>query len=59
MQKKESSYVSLKMEKEIADRLEQFLENSGLTKIKRIEMALSDFMDEYYRKQELLKQLDK
>lgn len=47
------------MEKEIADRLEQFLENSGLTKIKRIEMALSDFMDEYYRKQELLKQLDK
>ncbi|WP_294170568.1 hypothetical protein [uncultured Clostridium sp.] len=57
--KKESSYVSLKMEKEIADRLNQFLEDSGLTKTKTIEMALNDFMDEYYRKQEILKQLNK
>lgn len=48
-ERKDGQRVSLLMDREVAERLEQFCKDSGLSKTSAIEKALSAFMDNYYR----------
>lgn len=49
-ERKEGQRVSLLMDKEVAERLDQFCKDSGLSKTTAIEHALRRFMDDYYKR---------
>lgn len=57
--KKDYNCISLKLAKDISERLDKFVDDSGLSKTRAIEKALVAFMDDYYRKEELINQLEK
>lgn len=47
--KKESQPVTIRMAKDIFDRLNKFCEFSGQSKTVAIERALAEYMDGYYK----------
>ena len=49
-EKKDGQRVSLLMDREVAERLDQFCKDSGLSKTTAIEHALRGFMDDYYER---------
>lgn len=53
--KKDNVPVSLRIEKELFDRLNQFCEDSGQPKTVAMERALTMYIDDYYEKQEIIK----
>ena len=46
--KKDGQYINCYVEKEVVETLEQYCEETGLTKTVAIERILSKFFDEYY-----------
>ena len=56
---KEYKPVTIRMEMTVYDRLADFCEESGQPKTVAIERALSMYMDDYEKKQALLKSLEK
>lgn len=56
--KKESHPFSIRMEKEIYDKLVAYCEDSGQPKTLAIERAVNRFIDDYYERQAKLKELD-
>ena len=50
--KKDNYPLSLRIEKNVYDRLTQYCEDSGQTKTLAIERALMAYIDEYYRQQD-------
>lgn len=52
---KPSHPVTVRMEQELYDRLNQFCADSGQPKTVAIERALSMYIDDYYRKQAIIK----
>ena len=55
--KKDNYPLSLRIEKNVYDRLTQYCEDSGQTKTLAIERALMAYIDEYYRQQEKLEHI--
>ena len=55
--KKDNYPLSLRIEKNVYDRLTQYCEDSGQTKTLAIERALMVYIDEYYRQQEKLEHI--
>ena len=55
--KKVNYPLSLRIEKNVYDRLTQYCEDSGQTKTLAIERALMVYIDEYYRQQEKLEHI--
>ena len=55
--KKDTYPLSLRIEKNVYDRLTQYCEDSGQTKTLAIERALMVYIDEYYRQQEKLEHI--
>ena len=55
--KKDNDPLSLRIEKNVYDRLTQYCEDSGQTKTLAIERALMVYIDEYYRQQEKLEHI--
>ena len=55
--KKDNCPLSLRIEKNVYDRLTQYCEDSGQTKTLAIERALMGYIDEYYRQQEKLEHI--
>ncbi len=53
--KKDNVPVSLRIEKELFDRLNQFCKDSGQPKTVAMERALTMYIDDYYEKQEIIK----
>lgn len=53
--KKDNVPVSLRIEKELFERLNQFCEDSGQPKTVAMERALTMYIDDYYEKQEIIK----
>ena len=45
---KEYIAVSLRMEKRVYEKLEKFIEDTGLSKTKSIEKAVEKYVDEYF-----------
>ena len=56
---KEYKSVTIRMEMTVYDRLSNFCEESGQPKTVAIERALNMYMDDYEKKQALLKSLEK
>ena len=56
--KKEGTYLNVRIETSIYDRLEKFSEDAGQTKTVAVERALMAYMDDYEEKQRLLKKLE-
>ena len=54
---KESHPISIRMEKDIFDRLQQFCEDSGQSKTVAIERAISMYIDDYDDKKRQLENL--
>lgn len=54
---KDNYPLSLRIEKNVYDRLTQYCEDSGQTKTLAIERALMVYIDEYYRQQEKLEHI--
>lgn len=51
-QKKDAKILNIKLAKEISDQLEQFCEESGISKTVAIEKILSKYFDEYFSRPE-------
>ncbi len=45
--KKDSEYLSMRIDKKISDKIEEVCQEVGLTKIKVVEKAVEKFYDEY------------
>ena len=56
--KKDNVPVSLRMEKDLFERLNQFCEDSGQPKTVAMERALDMYMNDYYQKQEKLNNIE-
>jgi predicted DNA-binding protein len=56
--KKDNVPVSLRIEKELFDRLNQFCEDSGQPKTVAMERALTMYIDDYYEKQEIIRNIE-
>lgn len=56
--KKDNVPVSLRIEKELFERLNQFCEDSGQPKTVAMERALTMYIDDYYEKQEIIKNIE-
>ena len=56
--KKDNVPVSLRIEKELFDRLNQFCEDSGQPKTVAMERALTMYIDDYYGKQEIIRNIE-
>ena len=56
--KKDNVPVSLRIEKELFDRLNQFCEDSGQSKTVAMERALTMYIDDYYEKQEIIRNIE-
>jgi hypothetical protein len=50
--KKDAKLLNIKLEREIHDQLEQFCEESGMTKTMATEKILSRFFDDYFKRPE-------
>lgn len=57
-QKKDGTYLNVRIETTIYERLEEFSEESGQSKTFAVERALMAYMDDYEEKQRLLKKLE-
>ena len=57
-QKKDGTYLNVRIETPIYERLEEFSEESGQSKTLAVERALMAYMDDYEEKQRLLKKLE-
>jgi predicted DNA-binding protein len=55
--KKDNHPLSMRIDKNIYERLNQYCEDSGQTKTMAIERALVSYMDDYYQQQDELKKL--
>lgn len=51
-QKKDAKILNIKLAKEISDQLEQFCEESGISKTVAIEKILSKYFEEYFGRPE-------
>ena len=51
-QKKDAKILNIKLAKEISDQLEQFCEESGISKTVATEKILSKYFEEYFSRQE-------
>jgi len=56
--KKDNHPISIRMEQDLYDRLNQFVEDSGQPKTVAIERALEMYLNDYYSKQELISKAD-
>ena len=56
--KKPGSYLNIKLDQSIYDRLVQFSEDTGSTKTTVAERALTDFMNKYENGQETLRRIE-
>ena len=50
--KKDAKLLNIKLERELHDQLEQFCEESGMTKTMATEKILSRFFDDYFKRPE-------
>ncbi|MCR5755411.1 MAG: hypothetical protein K6G30_11460 [Acetatifactor sp.] len=57
-QKKDGTYLNVRIETAIYERLEEFSEESGQSKTFAVERALMAYMDDYKEKQRILKKLE-
>jgi len=57
--KKDNHPISIRMEQDLYDRLNQFVEDSGQPKTVAIERALEMYLDDYYSKQDLISKATK
>ena len=48
--KKDGRYINYYIEKEVVDKLDQYCEETGLTKTVAIERILSMYFEEYYNR---------
>lgn len=53
--RKDNVPVSFRLERTVFDKLNQFCEDSGQAKTVAIERALGMYIDDYYEKQEIIK----
>ena len=51
-QKKDAKILNIKLAKEISDQLEQFCEESGISKTVATEKTLSQYFEEYFSRPE-------
>ena len=51
-QKKDAKILNIKLAKEISDQLEQFCEESGMSKTVATEKILSQYLEEYFSRPE-------
>lgn len=51
-QKKDAKILNIKLAKEISDQLEQFCEESGISKTVATEKTLSKYFEEYFSRPE-------
>ena len=51
-QKKDAKILNIKLERKISDQLEQFCEESGVSKTIATEKILSQYFDEYFSRPE-------
>lgn len=51
-EKKDAKLLNIKLEREIHDQLEQFCEESGMTKTMATEKILSRFFEDYFKRPE-------
>lgn len=57
--KKDGTYLNVKIQTDVYNRLENFKEKSGQTKTFIVEKALTSYMDDYDEKEKLLGELKK
>lgn len=57
-QKKDGTYLNVRIETAIYNRLEALCEDAGQTKTVAVERALTEYLDNYKRKQQVLKELE-
>lgn len=56
--KKNGTYLNVCIEKSIYEELEQFCEEAGQTKTIAVERALAEYLEDYKKKQEMLRDLE-
>ena len=57
-QRKDGTYLNVRIETAIYNRLEALCEDAGQTKTVAVERALTEYLDSYERKQQMLKELE-
>lgn len=57
-QRKNGTYLNVRIETAIYNRLEALCEDAGQTKTVAVERALTEYLDNYERKQQMLKELE-
>lgn len=57
-QRKDGTYLNVRIETAIYNRLEALCEDAGQTKTIAVERALTEYLDNYERKQQMLKELE-
>jgi predicted DNA-binding protein len=57
-QRKDGTYLNVRIETAIYNRLEALCEDAGQTKTVAVERALTEYLDNYERKQQMLKELE-
>ena len=57
--KKDNRPISIRLETTLFEKLNQFCEDSGQTKTTAVERALTMYIDNYYEKQQILKEAEK
>lgn len=56
--KKNGKYLNVCIEANIYDSLEQFCDDAGQTKTVAVERALTEYLDNYAKKQQMLRKLE-
>ena len=56
--KKNGKYLNVCIEANIYDNLEQFCDDAGQTKTVAVERALTEYLDNYAKKQQMLRKLE-
>ena len=56
--KKNGTYLNVCIEKSIYEKLEQFCDDAGQTKTVAVERALTEYLNNYEKQQEILKKLE-
>ena len=57
-QKKDGTYLNVRIETSIYNRLNELCDDAGQTKTTAVERALTEYLDNYEKKQKLLKELE-
>lgn len=57
-QKKNGTYLNIYIDSDIYNQLSEFCEEAGQTKTTAVERALVDYLDNYKKKQEMLRNLE-